>query len=116
MYFRSFIIINNFSFLGTILTFLHSLMEIFLCQQTYQSAVFMASLCGVRTLVNNFASKSTRPRDMLLLLKDALSIKGDKLFKACSSVWSSVLEPLKERYPHPQCKKFNPYDNFHIDY
>ena len=35
-------------------------------------------------------SKSTRPRDMLLHLKDTLSIEDDKLFKACISVCSSV--------------------------
>ena len=41
----------------------------------FMSADIMASLCGVR--VNNF-SKSTRPRDMILLLKDTLSIEDDK--------------------------------------
>ena len=47
--------------------------KIFVCQ----SADIMASLCGVCVCVN-ISSKSTRPRDMLLLLKDALSIKDDK--------------------------------------
>ena len=60
----------------------------FLCQLTCQSADIMSSLCGVgvRVRVNNFSSKTTRPRDMLFFLKDTLSIEDEKLFKACSSV------------------------------
>ena len=52
----------------------------------------MSSLCGVgvRVRVNNFFSKTTRPRDMLFFLKDTLSIEDEKLFKACKSVCSSV--------------------------
>ena len=44
---------------------------------------FMSSLCGVgvRVRVNNFSSKTTRPRDMLFFLKDTLSIEDEKLFK-----------------------------------
>ena len=60
----------------------------FLCQLTCQSADIMSSLCGVR--VNNFSSKTTRPRDVLFFLKDTLSIEDEKLFKACKSVCSSV--------------------------
>ena len=60
----------------------------FLCQMTCQSADIMASLCGVR--VNNFSSKTARPRDMLFFLKDNLSIEDEKLFKACRSVRLSV--------------------------
>ena len=58
----------------------------------WQSADIMSSLCGVgvRVRVNNFFSKTTRPRDMLFLLKDTLSIEDEKLFKACKSVCSSV--------------------------
>ena len=64
----------------------------FLCQLTYQSADIMSSLCGVgvRVRVNNFFSKTTRPRDMMFFLKDTLSIEDEKLFKACKSVCSSV--------------------------
>ena len=66
----------------------------FLCQLTCQSADIMSSLCGVgvrvRVCVNNFFSKTTRPRDMLFFLKDTLSIEDEKLFKACKSVCSSV--------------------------
>ena len=66
----------------------------FLCQLTCQSADIMSSLCGVgvrvRVRVNNFFSKTTRPRDMLFFLKDTLSIEDEKLFKACKSVCSSV--------------------------
>ena len=44
-------------------------LQIFLCQLTCQSADIMSSLCGVgvRVRVNNFFSKTTRPRDMLYL-------------------------------------------------
>ena len=65
---------------------------IFLCQLTCQSADIILSLCGVgvRVRVNNFFSKTTRPRDMLFFLKDTLSIEDEKLFKACKSVCSSV--------------------------
>ena len=64
----------------------------FLCQLTGQSADIMLSLCGVyvRVRVNNFFSKTTRPRDMLFFLKDTLSIEDEELFKACKSVCSSV--------------------------
>ena len=53
-----------------------SLKFLFLCQLTDKSADIMASLCGVR--MNNFSSKTTRPRDMLYFLKDTLSIEDDK--------------------------------------
>ena len=59
----------------------------FLCQLTCQSADIMSSLCGVGVHVNNFFSKTTRPRDMLFFLKDTLSIEDEKLFKACKSVF-----------------------------
>ena len=66
----------------------------FLCQLTCQSADIMSSLCGVgvrvRVRVNNFSSKTTRPRDVLFFLKDTLSVEDEKLFKACKSVCSSV--------------------------
>ena len=52
--------------------------------------IFMSSLCGVGVHVNNFSSKTTRPRDVLFFLKDTLSIEDEKLFKACKSVCSSV--------------------------
>ena len=62
--------------------------------QIFMSADIMSSLCGVgvhvRVHVNNFFSKTTRPRDMLFFLKDTLSIEDEKLFKACKSVCSSV--------------------------
>ena len=65
---------------------------IFLCQLTCQSADIMSSLCGVgvRVRMNNFFSKTTRPRDMLFFLKDTLSIEDEKVFKACKSVCPSV--------------------------
>ena len=68
--------------------------NLFLCQLTCQSADIMSSLCGVGVRVgvrvNNFSSKTTRPRDVLFFLKDTLSIEDEKLFKACKSVCSSV--------------------------
>ena len=69
-----------------------SICDGFLCQLTCQSADIMSSLCGVgvRVRVNNFFSKTTRPRDMLFFFKDTLSIEDEKLFKACKSVCSSV--------------------------
>ena len=56
------------------------------------TSFFMSSLCGVgvHVRVNNFSSKTTRPRDVLFFLKDTLSIEDEKLFKACKSVCSSV--------------------------
>ena len=40
----------------------------------------MSSLCGVRVrfFVNIFSDETTSPRDMLLILKDTLSIEDDK--------------------------------------
>ena len=67
----------------------YSLNICFLCQLTCQSADIMSSLCGVgvHVRVNNFFSKTTRPRDMLFFSKDTLSIEDEKLFKACKSVF-----------------------------
>ena len=63
-----------------------------LLDTVFMSADIMSSLCGVgvRVRVNNFFSKTTRPRDMLFFLKDTLSIEDEKVFKACKSVCSSV--------------------------
>ena len=64
----------------------------------------MSSLCGVgvrarvRVRVNNFSSKTTRPRDVLFFLKDTLSIEDEKLFKACKSVF--LLRKIALPYPH----------------
>ena len=73
----------------------------------FMSADIMSSLCSVP--MNNF-SKNTRPRDLLLVLKDTLTIENYKLFKACRSVCSP--EPLEERYPHPKCENFNTLSQF----
>ena len=76
------------------LCFMRMSQVLLLCQLTCQSADIMSSLCGVgvrvRVRVNNFSSKTTRPRDVLFFLKDTLSIEDEKLFKACKSVCSSV--------------------------
>ena len=66
----------------------------FLCQLICQSADIMASLCAVcvcaRVCMINFSTKSTRPRDILFVLKGTLSIEDENLFKACRSVSLSV--------------------------
>ena len=56
----------------------------FLCQ--------LLSLCsvGLCIRVNNFSSKTTRPRDMLFFYKDTLTIVDEKLFEARKSVCLSV--------------------------
>ena len=71
--------------------------------------IFMSSLCGVgvRVRVNNFSSKTTRPRDVLFFLKDILSIEDEKLFKACKSVFVCLLETLQGGYPHQKCENVN---------
>ena len=70
--------------------FISRIIRIRIREMTCQSADIMSSLCGVGVRVNNFFSKTTRPRDMLFFLKDTLSIEDEKLFKACKSVCSSV--------------------------
>ena len=51
-----------------------AVVDVYLCQLTYQTAGIMSSLCGVyvRVHLSDFSSKTTRPRDMQLLLKDSL--------------------------------------------
>ena len=80
----------------------------FLCQLTCQSADIMSSLCGVGVRVNNFFSKTTRPRDMLFFLKDTLSIEDEKLFQGMQiCLFVCLLETLQGRYPHQKCENFN---------
>ena len=51
--------------------------------------------CGVRASLMRF-------------LNDTLSIEDEKLFKACSSVHSSVPQShYKCDTPHPKCENFN---------
>ena len=78
---------------------------VFLCQLTCQSAGGMASLCGFCVCVSNI-SKITRPRDMLLLLKDTSSIEDDKVFKAyrCVCLFSIA---VRREVPPPIVWKFN---------
>ena len=75
-------------------------------------SIFMSSLCGVgvRIRVNNFSSKTPRPRDMLFFLKDTLSIGDEKVFKACKYV--CLLETLQGRYPHQKCENLNTLSQF----
>ena len=75
--------------------------------------LFVSSICGVGVHIhlNNFSSKTTRPRDMLLFLKDALSIENEKLFKACRSVhlFASAITSV---VPHQKCENFNTLSQF----
>ena len=67
----------------------------------------MASLCGVCICVrlNSFSSKNTRPREMLFVLKDTLSIKNEKVIKACKSEIRSKIPPPPSP-PPPRVWKF----------
>ena len=47
------------------------------------------STASVSAYMNNLFYKNTRPRDMLILLKDTLSNEDEKLFKTSRSVCSS---------------------------
>ena len=70
----------------------------------------MSSLCGVgiRVRMNNFFSKTTRPRDMLFFLKDTLSIEDEKLFQGMQiCLFVCLLETLQGEYPHQKCENFN---------
>ena len=70
-----------------------------------------------RVRVNNFSSKTTRPRDMLFFLKDTLSIEDEKVFKACKSVCSSVCySHYKGGTPTKSVKISTLYHNFLSDY
>ena len=51
-------------------------MTFFLKIPVFMLADIMASLCSVH--MNNFSSKTTKPRDMLFFLKDTLSIEDAK--------------------------------------
>ena len=43
-------------------------------EQVFMSADIMSSLCGIGVRVNNFSSKTTRPRDMLFFMSADLSV------------------------------------------
>ena len=77
----------------------------------FMSADIMSSLCvmGVRIHMNNFCSKTTKPRDMLFFFfqKNILSIEDEKLFKTCRSVcFVCLLESLQLTY-HLQSVKIS---------
>ena len=74
----------------------------------------MSSLCGVgvrvrvRVRVNNFSSKTTRPRDVLFFLKDTLSIEDEKIVQGMQIyLFVCLLETLQGGYPHQKCENFN---------
>ena len=59
------------------------------------------SFCGILIALNRLNA---------VFLKDTLSIKDEKLFKACKSV--CLLEQLQGRYPHQKCENFNTLSQF----
>ena len=95
---------------------------IFLCQLTCKSPDIIASLCDVgvhvRVCVNNFSSKSTRPRDMLFLLKDTYLSQ----MKTCSRhvnlfvrLFPRAITFISE-VPPSKVKISTVYHNFLMDY
>ena len=56
----------------------------------FMSAVLILWCPGTHT--RKQLLQSTRPTDMLYLLKDTLSVEDEHLFKACRSVCLSVLQ------------------------
>ena len=73
------------------------------------STDIMASLCHVCRRFRMNISGSTRPRDMLLLLKDTLSIEDDKNCKmhVCLSP-----RAVRNDVPHPKCENFKSLSQF----
>ena len=55
--------------------------------------------------------QTTRPRDMLIFLKDTLTIKDEKLFKACRSVCLFARAITSEVF-HQKCENFNTLSQF----
>ena len=88
--------------------------------QVFMSADLLCHLSAVSayaSCMNNFSSKSTRPSDMLLLLKDTLSIEDDKVFKACRSVCLQVPQSHQKQGTTTQSVQISKLQhNFLIDY
>ena len=92
---------------------------IYLCQLTDKSADIMASLCGicVHVCVNNFSSKTTRPRDMLLILKDTLSIEDENCSRHPNMFVRLFPRAITSEVPPTQSVKISTlYHNILIDY
>ena len=88
-----------------------------LLEQVFMSAR-MSSLCGVGVRMNNFSSKTTRPRDMLFLKKKTKK-KRNHIYRGWKIVqgmhiclFICLLEPLQVRYSHPKCEHFNTLSQF----
>ena len=79
----------------------------------------MSSLCGVgvRVRVNNFFSKTTRPRDMLFFLKDTLSIEDENCSRHANlSVRLFARDITRGGTPTKSVKISTFYHNFLSDY
>ena len=77
----------------------------FLCHLICQSDNFMSSLCGVCVClricvrVNNFSSKTARPRDMFFFFKKIPYLSRMKNYSRHADLFVCLLEPLEVRYP-----------------
>ena len=79
--------------------------------------LFMSSICGVGVRVcvrvNNFSSKTTRPRDMLFFFKRYLIYRGWQSVQGMQiCLFVCLLEPLQGRYPHQKCENFDTLSQF----
>ena len=84
--------------------------SLFLCQLTCQSADIMSSLCGVgvRVRVNNFFSKTTRPRDMLFLCQ--LTCQSADIMSSLCGVGVRVRVRVRVRVNNFSSKTTRPRD------
>ena len=96
--------------LMTVAAYLIVVGECFLCQLTCQSADIISSLCGVgvhvRVRVNNFSSKTTRPRDVLFFLKDTLFIEDEKCSRHANLSVRLFARDITRGVPPPKVWKF----------
>ena len=78
-------------------------------KDSYFHYIFMSSLCGVgvRVRVNNFFSKTTRPRDMLFFLKIPYLSRMKNVQGMQICLFVCLLETLQGGYPHQKCENFN---------
>ena len=79
------------------------------------------SLCIVCVCVyvymNNFSSKTTRPRDMQFLLKDTLSIEDENYLRHADLFVLLIPRAITSELPPTQSVKISTlYHNFLIDY
>ena len=87
-----------------------------LCQLTCQSADIMSSLCGVGVRVNNFFSKTTRPRDMLFFLKIPYLSRMKNCSRHANLSVRLFARDITRGVPPPKVKISTFYHNFLSDY